>query len=143
MSNALFCYGTLQSSLVMKAVTGCEFISIPAELHSYTMFRVRGTDYPGIIPKKGVIVRGILYDDITDEVLRTLDRFEGDHYFRNEVTVFRSDGRAVETFAYCIREHQKGIMSEEAWDFGTFLDEGIEQFMRGFVEERRNIFGEN
>tara|TARA_Y100000310_G_scaffold82327_1_gene78930 strand:- start:1593 stop:2024 length:432 start_codon:yes stop_codon:yes gene_type:complete len=143
MRNSLFCYGTLQSPEVIRAVTGHKFNGTKSELHNYGIFRVSGTDYPGIIPKKEGIVRGIVYYDISDEILRTLDHFEGDQYFRNEVTIFRMDGMAEKAFTYCIREDQEKILTDEVWDIGTFLDEGIERFMRSFVEERRNIFKED
>lgn len=73
MHNSLFCYGTLQSPRVMRAVTGMQFDGTKGELHDYGIFRVRGADFPGIIPKPGGVVCGIIYHSISDDVLRKLD----------------------------------------------------------------------
>ena len=40
----LFCYGTLQSHMVMKAVTGQEFLGKAATLYNWARYRVKGSE---------------------------------------------------------------------------------------------------
>lgn len=74
----------------------------PAVLHGYRRHRVRGADYPGIVPvpapgpdssatpsssHAGTSVLGTLVSGLTDGDLRRLDIYEGDEYARQRVTV--------------------------------------------------------
>jgi gamma-glutamylcyclotransferase (GGCT)/AIG2-like uncharacterized protein YtfP len=136
----LFCYGTLRSARVMKAVTGREFPGRPATLHDYALYRVRGTEYPGIISAPAACVAGVLYRDIDDDSLRILDDFEGEQYFRNNVSVVTASGEHRDAFVYCIRDEQRHVLSEERWDFSYFLQHELERFMTGFVEARRDLY---
>lgn len=129
MSLPLFCYGTLRSPLVMKAVARRPFTGIEATLQDYGMFRMRDAEYPGILPRKGLAVEGILYHDIDEGTLRALDDFEGALYFRDIVEVIMKDGAKSRAFVYCVCEHERARLSEEVWDFDRFLKFELEGFM--------------
>lgn len=137
---ALFCYGTLQSSLVMKAVTGHEFAGQEATLNNWARFRVRDTEYPGIIPHQDSLVSGKLYWGLSDEVMKKLDAFEGDKYERVVVQVAKADGSYEKAYVYAIKEDCQQFLSSDPWDFDRFMQNGLEKFIHWFVEDRRDLF---
>lgn len=65
----------------------------PAKLHGYRRYRVRGADYPAIIAaspsseSSRTSVLGTLVSGLTDGDIYRLDRFEGNEYVREEVSV--------------------------------------------------------
>ena len=137
---ALFCYGTLQSPLVMKAVTGQAFSGKEAILHNWARFRVRGSEYPGIIPQQDSVVSGKLYWGLDEKAMEKLDAFEGDKYERVMVQVAMTDGSFEEAYVYAIREDCRNLLSNDPWDFDRFLQNGLEKFIHWFVEDRRDLF---
>jgi gamma-glutamylcyclotransferase (GGCT)/AIG2-like uncharacterized protein YtfP len=137
---ALFCYGTLQSPLVMKAVTGQAFSGKEAILNNWARFRVRDSEYPGIIPQEGSVVSGKLYWGLDEKAMEKLDAFEGDKYERVVVQVTMADGSFEEAYVYAIREDCRKLLSNDPWDFDRFLQNGLEKFIHWFVEDRRDLF---
>ncbi len=137
---ALFCYGTLQSPLVMKAVTGQAFEGKEALLNDWARFRVRTSEYPGIVPQEHSVVPGKLYWDLDDTAIERLDAFEGDKYERVLVEVTMADGSKQEAYAYAFKEDYRNLLSDDPWDFDRFLQNGLEKFIHWFVEDRRDLF---
>nr|WP_320009991.1 gamma-glutamylcyclotransferase family protein [uncultured Desulfobulbus sp.] len=137
---ALFCYGTLQSPLVMKAVTGQSYDGREAILSNWARFRVRGSEYPGIIHKEEALVSGKVYWDIDETTMSKLDEFEGDKYERVIVEVSLADGTSMEAWAYAIKDECKKMLSDDPWDFDRFMQYGLEKFIHWFVEDRRDLF---
>ena len=136
----LFCYGTLQSPLVMKAVTGQAFSGKEATLYNWARYRVRGSEYPGIIQQPDSVVTGKVYWGLDEEAMEKLDQFEGDKYERVLVQVTLADGSLEEAYAYAIREDCQKMLSADPWDFDRFLQNGLEKFIHWFVEDRRDLF---
>lgn len=137
---ALFCYGTLQSPLVMKSVTGQSFSGKEALLEGWARFRMRRSEYPGITPHEAGKVPGKIYWDLTEEALEKLDAFEGDRYERMVVQVHLPDGSCEKAYVYAIREEYRSHLSTDPWDFDRFLQNGLERFINWFVEDRRDFF---
>ena len=137
--NALFGYGTLQSPLVMKAVTGKSYEGKEATLHHWARYRVRDSDYPGITHQTDSVVSGKLYWDVDEQAIAKLDAFEGDKYERVVVQVTMADGTTEEAYAYAIRNDYRKMLSDEPWDFDHFLQNGLEKFIHWFVEDRRDL----
>jgi gamma-glutamylcyclotransferase (GGCT)/AIG2-like uncharacterized protein YtfP len=137
---ALFCYGTLQSPLVMKAVTGQSFSGKEATLNNWARFRVRSSEYPGIIPQQDSVVSGKLYWELDEKAMEKLDAFEGEKYERVVVEVTMADGSSEKAYTYAIREDCRNILSNDPWDFDRFLQNGLEKFIHWFVEDRRDLF---
>lgn len=111
-THTAFFYGTLMAPAVLKRVTSHDpasssapLTSRPALLHGHRRHRVRGADYPAIIPLtagakleagevrvakeevEGSSVRGTIVSGLTDEDVWRLDLFEGDEYERRTVNV--------------------------------------------------------
>jgi gamma-glutamylcyclotransferase (GGCT)/AIG2-like uncharacterized protein YtfP len=137
---ALFCYGTLQSPLVMKAVTGQAYEGKEATLDNWARFRVRDSEYPGIIFQENATVSGKLYWGLDEKVMAKLDAFEGDKYERVIVDVTMADGSSEKAYAYAIRNDCRKMLSSDPWDFDRFLQNGLEKFIHWFVEDRRDLF---
>ena len=136
----LFCYGTLQSPLVMKAVTGQAFSGKEATLYNWARYRVRGSEYPGIIQQPDSVVTGKVYWGPDAVAREKLGQFEGDTYERVLVQVTLADGSLEEAYAYAIREDCQKMLSTDPWDFDRFLQNGLEKFIHWFVEDRRDLF---
>jgi len=136
----LFVYGTLQSPLVMKVVTGQAYEGKEAILHHWARYRVRGSEYPGITPQADAVVSGKLYWGLEEQALEKLDGFEGDKYERVTVQVTMADGTVEEADVYAIRDDCRKMLSDDPWDFDRFLQNGLEKFIQWFVEDRRDLF---
>ncbi|NQS71851.1 MAG: gamma-glutamylcyclotransferase [Desulfobulbaceae bacterium] len=135
----LFCYGTLQSPMVMKAVTGQSFSGAKATLENWMRFRVRQSAYPGILPQENGQVPGTVFTALDAETLAKLDDFEGDKYERVQVTVTLEDGSKKEVQVYAIRRECRHLLSQDSWDFDRFLENGLARFITWFVEDRRDL----
>ena len=140
MEPPLFCYGTLRSSLIMQKVTGHKFDGVDAILEGYAIFRVRGTEYPGIIQRKGSSVEGILYRGLDDNILHILDTFEGDQYYRDIVNTASQNDTNVKAYAYIIKESCQDILTNDSWNYDHFLHHEIDRFLHRFVEKRRTRY---
>ncbi|MBM9511314.1 gamma-glutamylcyclotransferase family protein [Desulfogranum marinum] len=137
---ALFCYGTLQSPLVMKAVTGTAYDGTEAILHDWARYRVEKTEYPGIRVEDGGAVFGKLYWGIDEEAFVQLDAFEGDKYERLVVPITLPDGTVQDAWAYAFKNEYLNLLSTDPWDFDRFMQNGLERFINWFVEDRRDLF---
>nr|WP_269746615.1 gamma-glutamylcyclotransferase family protein [Desulfogranum mediterraneum] len=137
---SLFCYGTLQSPLVMKAVTGKAYSGQEATLHDWARYRVEKTEYPGIIVEEGGAVSGKIYWGMDEQAIAKLDAFEGDKYERVVVAITLPDGSVEEAWAYAIKEEYTKLLSGDPWEFDRFLQNGLERFINWFVEDRRDLF---
>ncbi|MGE4400634.1 MAG: gamma-glutamylcyclotransferase family protein [Desulfobulbus sp.] len=137
---ALFCYGTLQSPLVMKAVTGHSYNGQEAILNNWARFRVRGSEYPGIIRKEESSVTGKVYWDLDEPTMEKLDAFEGEKYERVIIQVTMADGTNMDAWAYAIKDDCRKMLSDDPWDFDRFMQYGLEKFIHWFVEDRRDLF---
>ncbi|KAG9315189.1 hypothetical protein JVU11DRAFT_4317 [Chiua virens] len=109
MASAFF-YGTLMHPKILKRVIGHDGYHLqisPALLLDYTRHKVKGEDYPGIVPYaqgrtmfdedldlQDRSVRGSLVTGLSAQDMRLLDTFEGNEYTR-EVVLVHPLGRAV------------------------------------------------
>ncbi|PID71532.1 MAG: hypothetical protein CSB34_07005 [Desulfobulbus propionicus] len=137
---SLFCYGTLQSPLVMKAVTGKAYEGQEATLNNWARYRVQSTEYPGIKLEDDCSVCGKVYWGIDEEDMEKLDAFEGDKYDRIKVSVSFIDGTTTEAWTYAFKDEYLEHLSTDPWDFDRFMQNGLERFINWFVEDRRDLF---
>jgi gamma-glutamylcyclotransferase (GGCT)/AIG2-like uncharacterized protein YtfP len=139
----LFCYGTLQVPQVIRAVTGRDHSGKKAVLREYAIHRVRNAEYPGITYSAGSLTEGILYGNIGDAELNTLDLFEGELYDRQLLEVQVPDRTVEKAWVYVIARQHLGVLSQERWKLADFLDKGLEHFMKGYVHGRRDIYAKS
>ena len=105
----------------------------PAILPSYVRHKVRGCDYPAIVPSSfpGDCVRGTYVTGLTDGDIWRLDTFEGSEYERKEVKVqllkqvqdgSKAGGEEVVAETYVWSSRAEGL-EEGEWDFAEFVRE--------------------
>ena len=97
---ALFVYGTLMDGERVRTLTGRVLPSRPARLQGYERIVPTGS-YPYVVPRTGRHVDGLLLEDVDDDALRALDRYEdeGRLYVRRAVEVI-VEGRRVACETY-------------------------------------------
>lgn len=125
----LFCYGSLQIAEVIRAVIGRTPESVVAMLPGHEIYRVRDAIYPGVAPKEGGLVPGLLYSDLTDKELARLDIFEGEPYTRKMTSVRLVDGTPIGAWIYRPPAAKRHCLTDERWDLQSFKRDGLEQFM--------------
>ena len=96
----LFVYGTLRDDAVVQELLGHHLFGRPAVLRGYEQGSDASIGYPVIRPRSDATVVGKVLDGIDDEMLATLDAYEGHEYRRIIVQVDTPDGRTVEAYAY-------------------------------------------
>lgn len=160
MSNACFFYGTLMHPKVLSRVidgktsstsTSTEGadentsitkgrIYVPAVLADHARHKVRGVDYPAVVPEPGSSVRGVLVENLSDAAVSRLDSFEGDEYERREVHVqtvpaeqlpgasssSESGARTISCQTYIWLDPAQ-LLPEE-WDFETFERDSLHRW---------------
>ncbi|KAI9828410.1 MAG: hypothetical protein M1832_002838 [Thelocarpon impressellum] len=157
-----FFYGTLMAPQVLHRVIygspkpepwQAELLEIwPAILHDHRRHKVRGCDYPGIIPCQAherSSVRGTYVTGLTEGDIARLDLFEGAEYERVAVKVrlltrvgdeagtgnVESEAEAdAETYVWIAGEHE---LEEGEWDFGEFRREKMGRWIgvdQGFAD---------
>ena len=141
-----FFYGTLMAPQVLHRVChggsqpdnpiykAHNLKSYPAILHNHRRHRVKGADYPAIVPHEGSKVRGTYVTGLTAADIWRLDIFEGSEYRRDHVKprilthIGDEDGKGnvegeevqAETYIWC--SSPRGLEARE-WDFGEFQRE--------------------
>ncbi|KAF4555173.1 Hypothetical protein D9617_3g022450 [Elsinoe fawcettii] len=170
--NTLFFYGTLIAPAILHRVihgpsnptfptpSSSYVRTCPALLHSHRRHRVKGADYPAVIPASiSSTVRGTFATGLTDADVRRLDIFEGDEYERRRVKVRKllpsnstdssmneseknkdleteqdtedmEEGEEVEADTYIWTAGEHRLEDQE-WDFDTFKREKMRFWIGG------------
>jgi gamma-glutamylcyclotransferase (GGCT)/AIG2-like uncharacterized protein YtfP len=126
----LFCYGSLQLAVVMRAVTGRDFDAAPAVLAGFARYRVRDAEYPGLVPEPGARTEGTLYRGLDAAAIRALDHFEGAFYERLTLEVELASGARESAEIYVVVPARRGEISQDAWDVAHFERHDLANFMR-------------
>ena len=141
-----FFYGTLMAPQVLHRVChggsqpdnpiykAHKLKMYPAILDHHRRHRVRGADYPAIVPSEGATVRGTYVTGLTASDIWRLDIFEGSEYRRAKVKARILDhvghkggegnveGEEVEAETYIWCSDPRGLEDQE-WDFAEFQRE--------------------
>jgi gamma-glutamylcyclotransferase (GGCT)/AIG2-like uncharacterized protein YtfP len=128
----LFAYGTLMCEDIMQEVSGCRPSPLKATLTGYSRRRVRGEDYPGLLPWEPGRVEGVVYRDLPEPAWRRLDRFEGAMYTRLGVAVELECGGRLAAETYVVHPQWTDRLEEVEWDFADFLRRGKMRFKAGY-----------
>ena len=118
--HSVFTYGTLLFPAVMAALTGRQLSHCKAVLPGYRRLLVRGRVYPAIVPDPKAHTAGVLYDNLDSTSLEMLDRFEGDLYQLDPVTVIIGDGSRRRAVAYILDPGRRSELTDEPWDSSAF-----------------------
>jgi gamma-glutamylcyclotransferase (GGCT)/AIG2-like uncharacterized protein YtfP len=124
----LFAYGTLMCKDIMQAAAGCRPAAVRGVLRGWSRRRVRGEDYPGLLPEEGACVEGVVYRDVPDSAWRHLDRFEGNMYARRTVYIELAEGGRSAAESYVVRPEHISRLDASEWDVAEFLRHGKARF---------------
>ncbi len=125
----IFAYGSLMIPGVMRAVTGRDFVSIPAFLRDHARYRVRGESYPGMIQDKGSMTPGVLYLDLDHDAVKRLDDFEGAWYERTPVGTETGEGKILKAETYLFKPEYRGLLTRDPWDLEAFARKDLRTFL--------------
>jgi gamma-glutamylcyclotransferase (GGCT)/AIG2-like uncharacterized protein YtfP len=124
----LFTYGSLMCSDIINKVAGCRLDFCQARLNGYFRSNIRDKEYPGISPRSGAMVPGVLYLDLSPEAIERLDVFEGELYRRQVVEVVTEHHGFVKAMTYVIKPQHRDLLTNVEWDFNYFLAFGKKKF---------------
>ncbi len=129
----LFAYGTLMCPDIMAEVSGLNRPGISATLPGYRRLRVKGEDYPAIVPDAAGWVTGVICRDIPKSAWILLDRFEGEMYVRVRAQVDLADGSVAAAQTYVVNGCFSGCLEDVEWNFADFLCSGKERFRMSYT----------
>ena len=114
---------------LMKAVIKRELIAEEAVLDVYRRVSLKDRNYPGIIQAEGSSVPGIYYERIDLELMACLDKFEGDEYRRDIVSIKLRSGRVLDAYVYLMSKIDVTLITENSWDLEAFRGEYLEGYL--------------
>ncbi|MEZ7934944.1 MAG: gamma-glutamylcyclotransferase [Sulfurospirillum sp.] len=126
----LFTYGSLMFEDVWNRLVRGNYLSQKATLMGYARRSVKNDEYP-VIFQANELVEGVVYYDITEEDMITLDAFEGEYYERKEVELLVKN-EPVNAYVYVLKEHYFDIIDPKPWSEAHFATEGIKRFLANY-----------
>jgi gamma-glutamylcyclotransferase (GGCT)/AIG2-like uncharacterized protein YtfP len=131
----LFCYGTLMLEEIFSLVSGiAKPLSMNATLPGFERRTLSARPYPGIRRQPGGAVEGVLYQ-LPKLVLPALDRYEGDMYLREAVTVSTDEGDKT-AWCYVLRPRYCHLMLKTDWDLQCFRGKHLADYLQQLRQER-------
>jgi len=125
----LFAYGTLMCADIMRVVSGSPGLAgSRGLLRDHCRLCVRGEHYPGLVPRPGASVEGIVYRGVPAVAWERLDRFEGDMYLRAGVDIELADATIHRVQTYLVRPELSGCLEDRVWELEEFLRHGKAKF---------------
>ena len=132
----LFAYGTLRFAPVMRAVGGRLPRASEATLADHACYLARHGRFPGLVPAAGESTGGRLWLDVDATLLRRLDRFEGELYARQALSV-RSGGRSEPAWVYVLAPAHRSLLGESRFDAERFERERLPEWLARLGVRRR------
>jgi gamma-glutamylcyclotransferase (GGCT)/AIG2-like uncharacterized protein YtfP len=114
----------------MQLVAGTLPVSGPAVLRDHARRAVRGAVYPGVLPKPGASVEGLLWSGIVASAMCRLDAFEGALYERRSLRVETPEG-AADAEVYVVRRARRSLLADEDWDLARFEARELAAYLEG------------
>lgn len=127
-----FAYGSLMCEDIMSGVCGHTGAGEPAILAGFARHPVRDEHYPGILPRSGAVVRGVLYRNVAPDALTQLDTFEGAQYYRTHVRVQLADGQEISADTYVFKPEYAHLLVPGDWNFEQFISVGKRHFITAY-----------
>lgn len=124
----LFVYGTLLLPQVMMQVTGQRYFSLPATLHNYARYGVRGKAYPGIVSEHGANVSGMLCLNIKPGAWQRLDDYE-DHFYQRQYVKVETAAGSDYAWAYVVPDTLCACLTNRVWSVEQFSHCHLQGFL--------------
>jgi len=128
----IFTYGSLMFPMVWDKVVEESYNLSPAVLSEHICYQIKGADYPAMIPKLLHNVKGMVYCKVSPDDIQRLDKFEGEYYSRQSVSVTQYDEEKMMVDTYILKPEYYSIMEEKRWDVKKFQVEGLDRFMKSY-----------
>lgn len=131
----VFVYGSLMFADVWDRIAGHRYEKHAAVLHGHRRLCVRGETYPGVVKSFNRSVEGVVYLDVKAQVIRRLDRFEGEYYSRTSVMVTCEHGVRLDAEVYLFSKRNRNLLSTLPWNPERFQMLHLRRFItryRGF-----------
>jgi len=129
MPEQLFCYGTLCVPDIMRRVSGNLPASVTSTLLNYACYGLAGLVYPGILPEKGALVSGVLYQGLSRAQLAKLDAYEGEQYRRVRVWVMTGQDQRARAWTYVLQPRYYHRMTGRAWSLEQFRRDQLSLYL--------------
>ena len=126
----LFTYGSLMFEDVWNRLVRGNYLSQKATLMGYARRSVKNDEYP-VIFQANELVEGVVYYDINEEDMITLDAFEGEYYERKEVELLVKNA-PVHACVYVLKKQYFDIIDPKPWSEAHFATEGIKRFLANY-----------
>lgn len=123
----MFVYGTLMFDEVLLALLGRVPAARRALLVDHARLAVRGAVYPGVVPRAGTAVEGLLLDGLTASELQRLDDYESSMYERQPVEV-ECDGSRACAQAWIVAPPGRVRLLDVVWDVECFAREHLADY---------------
>ncbi|ESQ32605.1 hypothetical protein EUTSA_v10005041mg [Eutrema salsugineum] len=140
----VFVYGSILEPAVAAVILDRSADTVPALLHGYHRYKLKGRPYPCIVPLESAKVNGLVITGVSDAELNNFDVIEGSDYERVTVEVVRTDNSEkmkAETYVW-INKDDPTMYGE--WDFEEWrvihADKFVETF-RKVLEWNKNPNG--
>lgn len=127
-----FVYGSLMFDAVWDKLIRRRYRKQWARLDGYTRLRVTGEVYPGLVASDTGSVDGVVIEGVSNDDIFLLDRFEGEYYSRQPVTVVTRNNEPYEAQTYVFREEFAFLLSDCEWSAEEFGECGIREFLSGY-----------
>jgi gamma-glutamylcyclotransferase (GGCT)/AIG2-like uncharacterized protein YtfP len=131
MTMCIFTYGSLMFPRVWLRVVRGSYRSEPAVAHGFARFAIAGETYPGMVPRDGESVAGVLYYDVSAPDIAALDAFEGEEYRRVAISVRTALGADLEVGTYLYLRPEK--LTESPWIPAAFQ---MERFIGSYCRDK-------
>ncbi|CAA7051900.1 unnamed protein product [Microthlaspi erraticum] len=144
-SHNVFVYGSILEPAVAAVILDRTPDTVPAILHGYHRYKLKGRSHPCIVPLESGKVNGLVITGVSDAELNKFDVSEGNLYERVTVEVVRTDNSEkmkAETYVW-VNKDDPALYGE--WDFEEwrvkYADKFVETF-RKILEWQKNPNGQ-
>ena len=115
---------------VWERVTGLIRPGVTACFDDHAARCIRGQSYPALVPCRGALTEGIVYEDVTPGTIARLDDFEGEFYRRASVIIVREGARAVPACVYLAADPENPDILSAAWSAARFKKDSLRSFLQ-------------
>ena len=117
---------------IMAEVAGCRLPRRPGLLNGFSRRKIKGELYPALVPDMEGAVEGLVYSNLSASAWERLDKFEGDMYFRQEISIKLEDSAMMPAITYVVKPDYLTLVEETEWDFTDFLRNKKTSFQKSY-----------
>ena len=126
----VFTYGSLMFHRVWSRVAAGDYEKKNARLYGYKRRKIKGAIYPAVLPGTDLdCVDGIVYLNVSEGDVETLDKFEGEYYQKETAECELSHRGKISACVYVFNEKYKNLIEDKEWDPVWFSQVGIHSFL--------------